>query len=535
MRNLADRLGTDDCAYRRAADRLVEEQLASIARRTDRMFARLMGLQWTAGVAAALWFSPRAWATIENSIEVHVCVAVFLGGALAALPIYLAAVHPGCASTRYTIAVTQALWTALLIHLCGGRIETHFHVFGSLAFLACYRRWSVLLTATAVVALDHVVRGAWWPQSVYGVWNTNPWRTLEHVGWILFEAAFLWFAMRHSLIDMRDRAVNQMRVERARELVEEEVQLRTRELHDQIAERVKAEQTLAVHQQLVDMARRAGMADTATSVLHNVGNVLNSINVSATLARDRLKQSKVGQLRKVADVVEANAADLVRFFSQDAKGKQLPGLLRLLASHLGDERDDVLKEVESLCERVGHVKTIVATQQSYARMSGVIEECDPARTLDDAIRFNSSSFDRHGIVVIRDYADVPKVALDKQKLILILVNLIKNAKDSLAESASEVRALKLRTYVRRGDRLVLEVGDTGMGIAQENLKRIFAHGFTTKKNGHGFGLHSCANAATEMGGSLAVRSDGPGKGATFTLELPFAPAEVPHESACVST
>ncbi|HEV3021745.1 MAG TPA: HAMP domain-containing sensor histidine kinase, partial [Pirellulales bacterium] len=167
----------------------------------------------------------------------------------------------------------------------------------------------------------------------------------------------------------------------------------------------------------------------------------------------------------------------------------------------------------------------VTTQQSYARMSGIIEDCDPARALDDAVRLNSSSFDRHGIVVVRDYAEVPKVALDKQKLIQILVNLIKNAKDSLVEGSSLERTLTLRTYVR-DDGLAIEVCDTGVGIARENLTRIFSHGFTTKKSGHGFGLHSCANAASEMGGSLAVRSDGPGKGATFTLELPFAPVEV---------
>jgi signal transduction histidine kinase len=158
-------------------------------------------------------------------------------------------------------------------------------------------------------------------------------------------------------------------------------------------------------------------------------------------------------------------------------------------------------------------------------MSGIIEDCDPARALDDAVRLNSSSFDRHGIVVVRDYAEVPKVALDKQKLIQILVNLIKNAKDSLVEGSSLERTLTLRTYVR-DDGLAIEVCDTGVGIARENLTRIFSHGFTTKKSGHGFGLHSCANAASEMGGSLAVRSDGPGKGATFTLELPFAPVEV---------
>jgi len=186
----------------------------------------------------------------------------------------------------------------------------------------------------------------------------------------------------------------------------------------------------------------------------------------------------------------------------------------------------VLKELESLGQRVEHIKTIVATQQSYAGVSGIIESCDVDAALDDAVQLNSSSFDRHRIVVVRDYAAASKVDLDKQKLLQILVNLIKNAKDSLVESTSQRRTLTLTTRVR-GDKLTIEVADTGLGVARENLTRIFSHGFTTKKHGHGFGLHSCANAAKEMGGGLSVRSDGPGMGATFTLEMPLASSEIP--------
>jgi signal transduction histidine kinase len=525
---MANPMGQLDSDCHHAADRRVEEQLATIARRTDRIFAWLMGLQWFAAVVAALWLSPLAWKGTQSSIHIHVWAAVFLGGALACLPIFLAAFHPGSAITRHVIAVAQMLWSALLIHLTGGRIETHFHVFGSLAILAGYRRWPVLLTATVVVAADHMVRGIWWPQSVYGVAAANVWRSFEHAGWVLFEDLFLWLSMRASLTDMRGLAANQVRVERARDLVEAEVQTRTRELQGQITERLKAEQSLAdTHQQLIAAARRAGMAETATAVLHNVGNVLNSINVSATLATERLRNSKLDQLRKLTDVVERNAADLPRFFNEDPKGKQLPGFLKLLAGHLADERDDILKELESLGERIGHVKTIVATQQSYAGISGVIETCDIAATLDDAVRLNSSTFDRHRIVLVREYADLPKVQLDKQKLLQILVNLIKNAKDSLVERASQNRTLTLRTTVRGDDTLVIEVQDTGVGVPRENLTRIFSHGFTTKKHGHGFGLHSCANAAKEMGGGLTMHSDGPGTGATFTLKLPFSTAEVP--------
>ncbi|HEV3024161.1 MAG TPA: ATP-binding protein, partial [Pirellulales bacterium] len=332
-------------------------------------------------------------------------------------------------------------------------------------------------------------------------------------GWVLFEDVFLWYSMRHSLREMRELAAHQIRVERARDVVEREVQQRTQEL-------------AAAHQQLMEAARRAGMAETATAVLHNVGNVLNSINVSTGLASEALRRSRVEQLSKAMQLIESNSADLARFFAEDPKGKQLPAFLKLLAVHLADERDEVLQELEYLDQRVGHVKAIVTAQQSYAGMSGVVETFEVAAALDDAVRLNSSSFERHGIEILRIHEELSNVQYDKQKLLQILVNLVKNAKDSLAACEAKRRTLTLRTYLRGDDRMFIEVGDNGVGIAPENLTRIFAHGFTTKKEGHGFGLHSCANSAAEMGGRLSVYSDGPGTGATFTLELPFTPAEV---------
>ena len=155
------------------------------------MFAALMVVQWLAGVTVALMLSPRVWAGAAGGVHPHVWAAVFLGAALSSLPVFLALARPGRFSTRCTIAVAQALWSALLIHLSGGRIETHFHVFGSLAFLAFYRDWRVLVPATVVVAADHVLRGLFFPQSVYGVLTASPWRWAEHAGWVLFEDVFL--------------------------------------------------------------------------------------------------------------------------------------------------------------------------------------------------------------------------------------------------------------------------------------------------------------------------------------------------------
>ena len=178
---------------------LFHQHQQDICKRTDHMFAVLMSLQWIAGIAAAYWISPLAWAGGTSRVHLHIWAAVFLGGAISSLPIVLAVTQPGRVSTRYTIAVGQMLMGALLIHLTGGRIETHFHVFGSLAFLSFYRDWRVLVPATIIVAADHFLRGIFWPQSVYGVLTASSWRWVEHAGWVLFEDTFLLIAIKRSV------------------------------------------------------------------------------------------------------------------------------------------------------------------------------------------------------------------------------------------------------------------------------------------------------------------------------------------------
>jgi signal transduction histidine kinase len=225
--------------------------------------------------------------------------------------------------------------------------------------------------------------------------------------------------------------------------------------------------------------------------------------------------------------MEAHAADLGTFITSDPKGKRLPAFLRLLAVHLTDERNDVLEELQLLASKVHHIKTIISTQQSYAGVAGVVEDVDIATTLDDAMKLNSASLERHRITVVRDYAQIGKVRLDAQKVLQILVNLVRNAKDALVACGDERdRRLTLRTRINEKHALEIQVIDNGIGVAKENLARIFSHGFTTKQSGHGFGLHSSANAAHELGGSLVAHSDGVGKGTTLVLELPYVPAEV---------
>jgi two-component system, NtrC family, sensor histidine kinase HydH len=192
---------------------LFGERKAHGARRLDRMFVRLAFAQWAFAILVAVLFSPYAWSGREKAVHLHVYMAVLVGGALTALPVALALLRPGWVGTRHVIAATQMLWSALLIHLTGGRIETHFHVFGSLAFLSFYYEWPVLLTATVVVAADHVVRQLVWPESVYGIANPEWWRFLEHAFWVVFEDVFLVIACLAGVRDMRKAARQQAEVE----------------------------------------------------------------------------------------------------------------------------------------------------------------------------------------------------------------------------------------------------------------------------------------------------------------------------------
>ncbi len=287
-----------------------------------------------------------------------------------------------------------------------------------------------------------------------------------------------------------------------------------------ISERKLAEAELQqTHRQLLDTSRQAGMAEVATGVLHNVGNVLNSVNVSTTLVAEQVKKSKLANLAKVVALMNERTADLGVFITSDPKGKQLPGYLTQLAGHLAAEQTALLTEIEQLRKNIEHIKDIVAMQQSYAKVSGVTETLNISDLIEDALRMNAAALSRHEVEVVREIAEIPPVTIDKHKVLQVLVNLIRNAKYACDDSGRPNKRLTVRVANSEGW-LKIGIIDNGVGIPPENLIRIFNHGFTTRKNGYGFGLHSGALAAKEMGGALVVHSEGPGRGASFTLELP---------------
>jgi signal transduction histidine kinase len=274
-------------------------------------------------------------------------------------------------------------------------------------------------------------------------------------------------------------------------------------------------------QHLIEASRLAGKAEVATSVLHNVGNVLNSVNVSGNVISERLRNSRLGALDKTAAMIDQHRDDFSDFVTNDPRGQRIPELVASISSALREEHGVMIAEVGVITANIGHIKEIVAMQQSYASVCGMIEPVQLEDIVGNALKMNGTSLDRRRIKLVHEYSRVPDVQVDKHKVLQILVNLLTNAEQALDETDHPDKQITL-CIAAKGERFVtISVSDNGIGIPAANLSKIFSHGFTTKKTGHGFGLHSCILAAAELGGSLKVTSSGPGTGSTFTLDLPI--------------
>lgn len=293
-----------------------------------------------------------------------------------------------------------------------------------------------------------------------------------------------------------------------------------------ITQRKKAElEKERLNKELVQTSRRAGMADVATSVLHNVGNVLNSVNVAAGIVQQAIRRLSVDKVSRTAKLLHEHTENLDSFLRHAPKGQQIPEYLTALGAHLLEEQAHALGEIEALNNNIGHIKEIVSAQQSMAKMGGVFERIRPTEIMEQALTVNFASMQRHGVDIVRDYCDLPEMITDKHQVLQILINLISNAKYAIMENGAPPSRMTLQVN-RAEDHegyVIWRVTDTGKGIPSENMTRMFTQGFTTKKTGHGFGLHSAALSAKLMGGSLTVHSDGVNQGATFTLELPVNP------------
>ena len=568
-------------------DRLPAEELyraheRSIFEQTDRLFAGLMLVQWVAAIAAAAWISPRTWVGSQSETHIHVWMASYLGGLITLLPVGLALGRPGRTTTRYVISACQALMSSLLIHFTGGRIETHFHVFASLVFLSFYRDWRVLVPATIVVAVDHFIRGVFWPQSVFGVLTASHWRWLEHAGWVLFEDAFLVSACLRSKKEMWNIAERTAALhtseERYRSIVERAegifladattgqlmecnaaflalVGYEASEVQGLLLQDIDAGERSDV-ERLVNGLLSGGVPQTVERRFRRRDESLIEVSVTLSALVSGDGHTLCGAVRDVTEHRQTEQAlrrteeQLRQAHKMDAVGQLAGGI----AHDFNNLLTAILGYAEMLSEKLGpghpqqrEAEQIARAGRTAASLTRQLLAFSRRQVLQTAVldlnvvvsnveRMLRRLIGEHIDLTLRQSPDLPPLRVDAGQLEQVLLNLAVNARDAMREGGRltiETSAIELPAVnaydLPQGRCVVLRVKDTGCGMTAAVRERLFEPFFTTKEpgKGTGLGLSTVYGIVKQSGGAIGVDS-APGKGAVFTVVFPAAAA---HEIA----
>lgn len=549
---------------------LFARHLKAVQEHTDRMFVKLMIAQWILAVILALTVSPYAWEGSNNQIHLNVYLAIFLGGFITSLPVYLALNQPGETITRYAIAFGQMLMSALLIHLTGGRIETHFHVFGSLAFLAFYRDWRVLVIASTVVGVDHLLRGLFFPQSVFGVTYVERWRWLEHAVWVLFEDIFLIASIHGSLAQMRVIAHHQAELENTNAVIEAKVierEARTKAIVDTAADGIitissnlEIETANKAAHQMFQYAEGVMCGKSAKLILPGLFDTGNRLAIESELNPQSAGKVRLEVIARSADGVEfpvevmLTATELqdhriytavvrdiserkevdrrvAEFYSTVSHELRTPltsirGSLSLMeggrAGELPARAAQLVKIGRSEAERLMRlINDILDVKKIEAgKLSLKYDEVDPAEIIEATLKGIQNIANEANVALVSELTYKGKLLCDRERVIQVLTNLLANA----IKFSSPGDLVKVRLDGEPG-RFRFSVSDTGIGIAKAELNKLFNvfqqldSSDNRNKGGTGLGLAISKSIVEQHGGTIGVESE-KNQGATFWFELP---------------
>ena len=509
------------------AEDLFEAQLCRIHKQTSHIFAWLMGAQWVFAIVTSLVVSPRTWSGAHATAHPHVFAAIVLGAGLTLVPIAMVRLQPEAASSLYVVAIAQTLWSALLIHLTGGRIETHFHVFVSLAFLAFYRDWRLIATATAVVTTDHLARGLLWPESLYGVANPEWWRFLEHATWLLFEDVVLILGIRRSIDEMKVLAqrtagaerVNVDLAARAAELEVKalEISATNEALEAEMARRQRAEVELRQAQKLESVGR------LAAGVAHEINTPVQFVTDSVYFLRDASRDvdAVVDKLRRVRDLVLClpNAPAPLLEAAEAAQAAEAEADLAYLAIAIPEAHERSL-------DGLGRVAGIVKSMKEFAHPdSREMQAADLNRAIETTLVMAKNEY-KYVADVETHLGELPPVMCHVGDVNQTLLNLVVNASHAIGDLVKDTGArgrIVVSSSVEGAD-AVIRVEDTGCGIPEAIHSHIFDPFFTTKEVGRGTGQGLAIARSIivdKHGGSLTFETE-LGRGTTFEIRLPLA-------------
>lgn len=498
-------------------EKLFDRRNRSVARRTDRFFIRLMFAQWVVAIVLAFTLTPRTWSGSTSAVHVHVYGALFFGALFLSLPAYLAYKRPGAKVTRHVIAGAQMLWSGLLIHLCGGRIETHFHIFGSLALLAFYRDLYILIPATLVTAGDHLLRGMLWPESIFGAADPVWWRAFEHAGWVLFIDAFLALNCKHSLDTLRSLCTREVRMQ-----VAEDQALQA------ISEKIRTQERARAEEEIASARKMEAVGQIAAGVAHEINTPTQYVSDNVVfLERAFGSFSKVvGAAKEVVNATEDDSQGQIRALAKAMKRGKLDFLTAEIPRALSESREGL--------ERVA---TIVSAMKEFSHPSdGELSSVDLARTINTTLTVARNEW-KYVAEVETDFPEtLNSVPLVRDEFSQVILNVVVNAAHAISDATDD--GAKGKGTIRIGitqDETWTEVriADTGGGIEPDLLEKVFEPFFTTKEVGKGTGqglaiVH--AVVVKRHRGRVHVESE-VGKGTTFVIRLPSEGPVVSAENA----